>query len=205
MGRGSAVRLERPQIIRALSQISPRSLRATYIFCPWLKDVHNERDIWTSILAIHDINEEILSKLRPSETKWNNVYVGIFAVDVLRTPAELIRSIKVAGIGGVINFPSTSFIGDGTATIFNHLSLGIDREIDVLQECGAQGLRIAGVVGSLKAAQRLSAMGADFLITHRGPPIHDHDKSDSKDADEKLKLPNNTPLFRLAELIYSKN
>lgn len=51
--------------------------------------------------------------------------------------------------------------------LFDRLSLGIDREIGFLGECANQGLRIGGVIGSLKAAKTLLQIGVDGkLVTY---------------------------------------
>jgi predicted TIM-barrel enzyme len=99
------------------------------------------------------------------------VFVGILAVDTLRSTRELIRSIKAAGVGGVINFPSVSFIDGNAGQMFDSLSIGIDREIECLEACVKEGLHIGGVVGPVPAAQRLLRIGVDFLLLHSGPPV----------------------------------
>jgi predicted TIM-barrel enzyme len=111
-----------------------------------------------------------LDALPTCENKSPHVYAGVFAVDALRPPPQLIRRLKSAGIVGVINFPSISFIDGEAGRVLEGFTLGIEREIYFLQECSAARLRIAGVTKSLDAARRLIDLEVDFLIAHGGPP-----------------------------------
>jgi predicted TIM-barrel enzyme len=166
---GPTIRVVR--LARTLSQTADKGRQTTWILCPWLSGSPRERDIWTSVLSAHDLNGTLLAALPVSKRKWPNVFAGVFAVDILRTTAELTGAIKAAGIGGVINFPSISFIDGQAGEVFGRLSLGIDREIDFLERCAERGLRIAGVARSAEAAQRLLSIGVEFLVSHHGPPI----------------------------------
>jgi predicted TIM-barrel enzyme len=143
----------------------------TWILCPWLTRYPTPSDVWLSVLAAHDANGARLEALAPSKQRRPNVYAAVFAIDVLRTTAYLIRHIKAAGVGGVINLPSVSFIDGDAGTVLDSLSLGVTRELEFLEACSKASLRIAGVAGSVASAKRLLAAGADFLIVHNGPPI----------------------------------
>jgi predicted TIM-barrel enzyme len=158
------------RLAKNLAQTESINTATTWILCPWLGRLPEDTGVWLSVLAAHDANEGLLEALPPSKKSWPNVFAGVFAVDALRSTAQLIRRLKCAGIGGVINFPSVSFIDGEAGAILNGLSLGIDREIDFLQACSTEGLRIAGVTRSIEAARRLMGMGIDFLIVHGGPP-----------------------------------
>jgi len=157
-----------------LAQTASSNAARTWILCPWLQQFPKDTGIWLSVLAAHDANEGLLQALAVSKNTWPNVYAGVFAVDTLRPQSQFIRRLKGAGIAGVINFPSMSFIDGEAGAVFNELSLGIDREIDFLQACSSEGLRIAGVTKSTEMARRLIAMGVDFLIAHGGPPTRDN-------------------------------
>jgi predicted TIM-barrel enzyme len=152
-----------------MQTVSVRSA-TRWILCPWLDRFPKDTGVWLSVLAAHDVNEGLLEALPVSKKRWPKVYAGVFAVDTLRPRAQLIRALKNAGIGGVINFPSVSFIDGDAGTVLNGLSLGIDREIDFLRACSAEGLRVAGVTNSIETTQRLMQIGLDFLIAHGGPP-----------------------------------
>jgi predicted TIM-barrel enzyme len=181
------------RIVSTLAQTQGKPSEATWILCPWYARFSGDRSHWLSVLAAHDANGTLLEALRPSETSRPNVYAAVFAVDALRGTAQLIRHVKNAGIGGVINFPSISFIDGEAGTILDRLSLGVNRELEFLETCSKDGLRIAGVVCSVPSAKRLLAAGADFLIVHGGPPV-----SGEKDAGKHLAM-------KLAELVRSKS
>lgn len=166
------------RLTTTLAQAKPSAIR--WIFCPWLKRFSGKNAFWLSVLAAHDANGVLLEALPPSGKYRPNVYAAVFAADVLRTPAQLIRSLKKAGIGGVINLPSVSFIDGEAGVTLNSLSLGVDRELEFLNACAKQGLRIAGVVGSVPFARRLLSAGADFLIAHGGPPLNGEKNSDNR-------------------------
>ena len=157
-----------------LSQTEADNSATTWILSPWLGRFPETTGVWLSVLAVHDSNEGLLQALAASARAWPKVYAGVFAVDTLRPNSQLIRCLKNAGIAGVINFPSISFIDGEAGEVFSGLSLGVDREIDFLQKCSSAGLRIAGVTNSTEAAAQLSDMGVDFLIAHGGPPTRDN-------------------------------
>jgi predicted TIM-barrel enzyme len=145
-----------------------------WILCHWLLLFPDPMGIWLSVLAAHDSNEGLLQALAASTKAWPNVYAGVFSVETLRPSSQLIRCLKNAGVAGVINFPSISFIDGEAGEVFSGLSLGVDREIDFLQNCSNAGLRIAGVTKSTEAAERLGNMGVDFLIAHGGAPTREN-------------------------------
>jgi predicted TIM-barrel enzyme len=157
-----------------LAQTRSASSATAWILCPWLERFPGINGVWLSVLAAHDANEGLLEALPASKKSWPKVYAGVFAIDPLRPTAQLIRRFKSAGIAGVINFPSASFIDGEAGAVLNVLSLGIDREIEFLQACSMEGLRIAGVTNSIEVAQRLVQIGADFLIAHGGPPTRNN-------------------------------
>jgi predicted TIM-barrel enzyme len=161
-------------LARDLAQTESSDPAKVWILCPWLEQLPTDAGIWLSVLAVHDVNEGLLRALSVSGNTWPNVYAGVFAVDTLRPQAQFIRRLKSAGIAGVINFPSISFIDGEAGAVFEKLSLGINREVDFLQACANAGLRIAGVTKSAEIARRLIAMGVDFLIAHGGPPTRDN-------------------------------
>ena len=157
-----------------LAQSETANSATTWILCPWLERFPESTGIWLSVLAAHDSNEGLLLALAASTGVWPKVYAGVFAVDTLRPSPQLIRCLKNAGVAGVINFPSISFIDGEAGEVFSGLSLGVDREIEFLQKCSSAGLRIAGVAKSIEAAGQMSNIGVDFLIAHGGPPTRDN-------------------------------
>ena len=132
------------------------------------------------------------------------MYAGVLAVDTLRPAGQLIRHLKGAGIAGVINFPSVSFIDGEAAKVFKGLYLGIEREIDFLQGCSREGLRIAGVANSADAAQRLLRMGVDFLIAHGGPPTRENPDPSQNAVRvlENIAMDQGTPVVPMSYVCY---
>lgn len=174
------------------------------ILCPVLgRYPHSPRHhaIWLSPLAAHSANEALLQTLRDARRLGPRVYAGVFAADPLRTDASLIRALKAAGVGGVINFPSVSFIDGEAGATMDHLGIGIDREIRFLLTCREAGLRIAGVAGTIAAARRLLE-AADFLIVHGGAPTNADPEPDEAvvRAVSRLKLASRVPLIPLSQL-----
>lgn len=147
-----------------------RPVKRRWILCPWLTRFPRDTGIWVSVLAAHDANGTLFDALLASGKSRPDVYAAVFAVDPFRSAEEIIHRIKQSGVGGVINFPTISFIDGAAGTTFEKLSLGIDRELEFLAGCSAAGLRVAGVVRTVAAAERLLEIGADFLVAHGGPP-----------------------------------
>ena len=193
----------RLRLARTLAQTTRRPGQAAvcWIFSPWLPRSPRESDIWTSALAIHDVNGTLLAALPNTAGRWSHVYAGVFAVDPLRARGELIRHIKAAGVGGVINFPSVSFFDGEASATFDRLSLGMNHEIDCLEACAREGLRVGGVVRSLQAAQRLLRIGADFLVVHNGPPASEGQNSVAEARAIGEAAPRKIRSFLMSELI----
>jgi len=204
---GSASRLD-IGLAQNLAETEATNSATTWILCPWLEYFPDTNGVWLSVLAAHDSNEGLLQALAASTKTWANVYAGVFAVDTLRPSSQLIRCLKNAGVAGVINFPSISFIDGEAGEVFSGLSLGIDREIDFLRKCSSAGLRIAGVTKSMEAAEQLSNMGVDFLIAHGGPPTRDN-ADPSQDAAmhvESALRRHNTPVIPISRVLqYSRS
>ncbi|MPZ20780.1 MAG: hypothetical protein GEV06_23150 [Luteitalea sp.] len=146
------------------------SVNQRWIFCPWLERFSRDTGIWISVLAAHDANGALFDALVGSRKSLPDVYAAVFMVDPFRSAGEIICRIKQSGVGGVINCPSISFIDGAAGATFDKLSLGIERELEFLSGCAAAGLRVAGLVRTVAAAERLLAIGADFLVAHGGPP-----------------------------------
>jgi predicted TIM-barrel enzyme len=202
-GKSAGATIGRFRLARTLAQTENANVNTTWILCPWLKRRPQESDIWTSVLATHDINGVLLASLPISKRIRDDVYAGIFAVDILRTTAEIIHRLKNAGVGGVINFPSVSFIDGGAGAILGSLSLGIGREMECLEACVREGLRAGGVVGSIEAAQTLLGMGVDFLVAHGGPPTRNNKDPGAAavSAISDIARPKKVPVIPISELV----
>jgi predicted TIM-barrel enzyme len=159
------------RLVRALDSARlGSSVTRRWIFCPWLDRFPQETGLWVSVLAAHDANGTLFDALPAPGPSRPDVYAAVFTVDPFRSAEEIIRRIKQSVVGGVINLPSISFIDGVAGTTFEKLSLGTDRELEFLAGCSAAGLRVAGVVRTVAAAERLLEIGAEFLVAHGGPP-----------------------------------
>lgn len=193
------------RIATDIAELSKMRSGEQCILCPVLgryAQSPRHHAIWLSPLAAHSANEALLHTLREARRLGTRVYAGVFAADPLRTDAALIRAVKAAGVGGVINFPSVSFIDGEAGATMDHLGLGIDREIRFLKACREAGLRIAGVAGTTTAARRLLEAGADFLIVHGGAPTladPEPDKAVTR-AVSRLKRASGVPLIPISQL-----
>jgi predicted TIM-barrel enzyme len=178
-------------------------VKRRWIFCPWLNRFPHDTGIWVSVLAAHDANGTLFDALLASGKSRPHVYAAVFTVDPFRSAEEIIRRIKQSGLGGVINLPSISFIDGAAGATFDKLSLGVDRELEFLAGCSAAGLRIAGVVRTVAAAERLLEIGADFLVAHGGPPTS-ADRDPSIEAVRhigKSERPRKVPIVPLSFII----
>lgn len=156
-----------------------RSVHRKWILCPWRRRFPGETGIWLSVLAAHDANGALFDALVASGRSRPDVYAAVFAVDPFRSAGEVVGRIRQSAVGGVINFPSISFIDGAAGATYDSLSLGAERELEFLSGCSAAGLRVAGVVRTAAAAEHLLGLGADFLVAHGGPPT-------SADSDPSL-------------------
>jgi predicted TIM-barrel enzyme len=158
------------RLATALDQVNDTDFRGRWILCPWLSRSPLIRDVWLSILPYHDVNQQLLEALPANGPQRTNVFGAVLAVDPLRSATHLIRRMKSGGLVGAVNFPSASFVDGNAGSVFERQSLGLDREIEFLSACVAEGLRVGGVTNSLDAATKLIAIGAEFLVVHRGAP-----------------------------------
>lgn len=175
------------------------------MLCPWRRRFRGETDLWISVLAAHDANGALFDELAEPGRSRRGVYAAVFAVDPFRPAGEIVRRITRSAVDGVINFPSISFIDGAAAATFDSLSLGSARELEFLGECAAAGLRVAGVVRTAAAAERLVEIGVDFVVAHGGPPTS-ADPDPSLDAARRISesvRPGTVPIVPLSRVIRS--
>jgi predicted TIM-barrel enzyme/DNA-binding NtrC family response regulator len=190
----------------SLEQLTSEPSRELCILCPIIGRYPPElRNLgtWLSPLAAHSANDALLQALAGAHGLDPRVYAGVFAADPLRTDASLIQQLKSAGVRGVINYPSVSFIDGKASATLDQLGLGIDREIRFLVACSQAGLRIAGVAGSAAAARRLLEAGADFLVVHGGAPTHAAPDPDQALLEEvrKLRRAKHIPVVSMSQIV----
>src|ERR1700722_15947597 len=79
-------------LVKNLTQTVPANTATRWILCPWLDRFPKDTGIWLSVLAAHDVNESLLGALPAAKKHWPAVYAGVFAVDMLRPTAQMIRA-----------------------------------------------------------------------------------------------------------------
>lgn len=163
--------------VRIVTRLPPAGTMdaETLILCPWLAGPDPQTRFWLGVLSWHDANASLLAALdavcgRPEP---GNVFAGLFCADPFRSPAALFDRLRAAGIGGVVNLPSVTFLDGALAGILQQFQLGPERELRFLRLARDAGFRVAGCVSSREMAQELVAMGAEFAIVHNGPPLTD--------------------------------
>lgn len=140
------------------------------VLCPFLAGTDPSLAFWLGALAWHDANARLLECLRVPAHPAIRVYAGVFGVDPFRRDADLFSALHTAGVVGIVNLPSVSFIDGEFASLLDNFHLGAAREIDFLRRGHDAGFRIAGCAGNVEIADRLASEGADFIIAHGGPP-----------------------------------
>ncbi len=145
------------------------------ILCPWLDGPDPATLFWLGALSWHDANASLLAAL-DTATGAANVFAAMFCADPFRSPAALFERLRAAGVGGVVNLPSVTFLDGPLAGILSHFDLGPDRELRFLREARAAGFRVGGCVASRDMAQELAGLGAEFVIAHNGPPVRAADR-----------------------------
>jgi predicted TIM-barrel enzyme len=144
----------------------------TLIWCPFLAGLDPAVALWLGPLAWHDCNATLLAALeRLSGPARGDVYAGVFCADPFRAPADLFATLRRAGIAGVANLPSTSFLDGELGQTLAALSLGPERELAFLRQAAERGFRIAACVSELRDAEAMCEAGADLILTHAGPPL----------------------------------
>ena len=143
------------------------------ILCPWLDGPDPATRFWLGVLSWHDANASLLAALDglPPRRRAGPVFAALFCADPFRSPADLFARLRAAGIAGVVNLPSVTFLDGPFADILRQFDLGPAREVRVLRQAHEAGFRIAGCADSREMARDLAALGSEFLIVHDGPPV----------------------------------
>ncbi|HYZ63708.1 MAG TPA: phosphoenolpyruvate hydrolase family protein [Acetobacteraceae bacterium] len=152
------------------------------ILCPFLAGLDPAIAMWLGPLAWHDCNAALLAALPASVPSGACVFAGVFCADPFRSAGDLLGALHAAGVAGVANLPSVSFLDGEFAQTLDALQLGRQRELAFLRGAAQAGFRIAGCAGSPAEAQELAAAGAELLIVHAGPPLPEA----HRDAGERL-------------------
>jgi predicted TIM-barrel enzyme len=141
------------------------------ILCPWLTGPDLATSFWLSPLSWQDANGSLLAALHDAAPTPASVFAAIFCVDPFRRPEALFAALDQAGVVGIVNLPSISFLDGAFAETLESFRLGTEREIDFLRRAKVHGFRIAGCAASLASADALCEAGAELIIAHAGPPL----------------------------------
>ena len=142
------------------------------ILCPFLRGLDPALGMWLGPLAWHDSNAALLAVLeqaRPLPPQVT-VFAGVFCADPFRAEDDVVAALRAAGVSGMANLPSVSFLDGEFGQTLAALNLGMARELNFLRHARSHGFRIAGCASALSDAQSLCAFGAELIITHAGPP-----------------------------------
>ncbi|RDJ26676.1 hypothetical protein DWF00_00405 [Bosea caraganae] len=141
------------------------------LVCPWLAGLDPATGLWLGALPIHDCNAFIDGDWRldaPAQLR-ERCYVGVFALDRLRSGPQIFGPLRDKGVSRLINLPSVSFFDGATAQTFGRLSFTLESEIAFLAQARSLGFGTALCARS-EAEPALARMAQfDFVLRHRGP------------------------------------
>lgn len=144
----------------------------TLLLCPFLSGLDPASGMWLGPLAWHDCNATLLAALaavdRPPAS---TVFAGVFCADPFRLADDVLAGLRAAGVAGVVNLPSVSFLDGAFGQTLAALHLGVGREVGFLRHARAQGFRVAGCASEFSDAQTMCEAGAELIVTHSGPPL----------------------------------
>jgi hypothetical protein len=148
------------------------------VLCPWLRRPDLVASFWLSVLSWHDANAALLAALQKAVPTAENVFVAVFCADPFRRPQTLFAALRRAGVVGIANLPSVSFLDGAFAATLEQSQLGTRREIEFLRLARQQGFRVIGCAAALDNADALADAGAEVIVAHAGPPLPDRDDND---------------------------
>ncbi|WP_342363861.1 hypothetical protein [Terrarubrum flagellatum] len=143
-----------------------------YIVCPWMEGLAEDSGPWLAALAIHDCNAFIDRDwtLNAPPTLRARCYVGVFALDRLRSTDGLLSLLGKRSVERIINFPSVSFFDSAMAKTLGSLGLDVGAEREFLAKAQAAGFHVALCEREDEVRPREDGLRPDFRLTHRGPP-----------------------------------
>jgi predicted TIM-barrel enzyme len=161
------------QSVRLVLRCPPDSVARSdrLVLCPFMEGEDPATTFWLGALAWHDVNARLLAALDGAAAPRCTVYAGVFCVDLFRRDKDIFAALQAAGIQGVINLPSVSFMDGELATILASFDLGVEREIAFLRRARAAGFRIAGCAADPNAVEAMVQAGAELIVTHARPPL----------------------------------
>jgi predicted TIM-barrel enzyme len=95
-------------------------------------------------------------------------YVGVFALDRLRSGRQIFGPLRDKCVSRLINLPSIGFFDGATAQTFGRLAFTLESEIAFLAQARASGFRTA-LCARTDAAAAGPGRSFDFVLRHGGP------------------------------------
>ncbi|WP_439495739.1 hypothetical protein [Bosea sp. (in: a-proteobacteria)] len=141
------------------------------LVCPWLAGLDPAAGLWLSALPIHDCNAFVDGDwaLKAPADQRERCYVGVFALDRLRSGPQIFGPLRDKGVSRLINLPSISFFDGATALTFGRLSFTLESEIAFLAQARSAGFGTALCARSEIDLAPEKTAPFDFILRHQGP------------------------------------
>jgi predicted TIM-barrel enzyme len=141
------------------------------LVCPWLAGLDPVTGLWLAALPIHDCNAFVDGdwELKAPVQQRERCYVGVFALDRLRSGPQIFGPLRDKGVTRLINLPSVSFFDGATVQTFGRLSFTLESEIAFLAQARSAGFGTALCARSEAAPAPERMAQFDFVLRHRGP------------------------------------
>ena len=143
------------------------------LYCPWLDGPDHATQLWLAVLGWHDVNGRLLAALKQlpdGVAAHPQIFAGMFCADPFCDMRTLFAALLRAGVSGIVNLPSVTFLDGEVAETLESLNLGAERELACLRQARDACLRIVGCAADSVGAIALSELGAEFLVVHGGAP-----------------------------------
>ena len=140
------------------------------ILCPFLEGLDPSVAMWLGPLAWHDCNGALLCALPQNPPAIpTTVFAGVFCAEPFRAADEILTPLRAAGIAGIVNLPSVSFLDGEVAGTLEALKLGVERELRFLEQARSSGFRIACCLRDSTMATINARLQPELVIRHAGP------------------------------------
>lgn len=120
--------------LRVVSDLSGTGVMPgeTVAICPCLRGLPDPGGLWLAVLPIHDANAYLDDPAFSLPAAWAKAYVGVFALDRLRSTERIFSALKEKNVRRIVNLPSVSFVDGGTQRVFAELGFGPEAELAFL-------------------------------------------------------------------------
>jgi predicted TIM-barrel enzyme len=141
------------------------------LVCPWLSGLDPLVGLWLAALPIHDCNAFVDNDwiLDAPPCLREHCYVGVFALDRLRSSQQIFGPLRDKGVSRLINLPSISFFDGATAQTFARLAFTLESEIAFLAQARGAGFGTALCARSEVVLAPEKSAPFDFILRHQVP------------------------------------